>query len=123
MPDLRAHKRQVQSNLKFNSALNQFGQDFFDWRITTLFYTIVHYADALCAKNGYETVVDHKDRENKLYSLIPRNFFTLYRGLKNASIKSRYEVHCLGPHAAPYWNQVYQNYYSPLKSFFEKQLP
>ena len=123
MPNQQAHQRQIASNEAFYTDLNTLGQKYFDWRITTLFYIIVHYADALCAANGIPHISDHRDRETKLQNFLNQNELTLYKALKNASENARYDVGCLNKSVMAYWQSIYQNYYHPLRTSLQQRIP
>ncbi len=124
MPTKQEHQKQIGSNEGFYKELNTLlGAKYFDWKITTLFYIIIHYADALCAENGIKQIKNHKDREKHLQNFLNRTELSLYRGLKSASQTARYEVGCLDKSAMKYWQDVYKNYYDPLRTSLQKKIP
>jgi hypothetical protein len=123
MPKQKEHQRQIASNEAFYADINKLGQKYFDWRITTLFYIIVHYADALCAANGIVQISNHEKRAKELKKLLSPADFSLYLGLKDASRKARYEVGCLDKSANDYWQNVYRRYYHPLRTSLKNKIP
>jgi hypothetical protein len=121
MPGKGKHKEQIESNKQFFSFINKDESKFFDWNITVLFYTILHYADAFCAGKGYSKIENHKERNKLLYDFLEEKDYRLYLRLLNASKDSRYEVRCLGEKARNYCLQIHQDVYIPLKTLFEQK--
>jgi len=122
MPNKNKHLQQIQSNKDFFEKIrDDYDTKFFDWKITTLFYTILHYAEALCSNRGSHSR-DHREREEKLEKILPNSELRLYRRLKNESKASRYGVECLGKQAQERCLKVYQELYVPLQDYFEREI-
>ena len=59
--------RQAKHNEKFHSSTCEyFPDDFYDWKITTLFYTAIHYVKALSNQNGISIGEDHYQIRNNI---------------------------------------------------------
>jgi len=84
------HNRVAQHNEKANRYV-QVKPEFVDWDVTTLFYSALHYADAILSRTyNAPDFNNHDDRE----SFMRRNnipFYSPYRQLREASQKARYD--------------------------------
>lgn len=120
MPKLVLHEGQIASNEAFYKELNQNGSNYYDWLITILFYTILHYADAYCAKvnKGIIKFENHRSRETRLNSLIEEKYYYMYLQLKNRSRMARYDVAMIGDDANAQWSNIYKDLYLPLRTYF-----
>jgi len=122
MPNKNKHLQQIESNKDFFKKIrDNYDTKFFDWKITTLFYTILHYAEALCATKGCH-YRKHRERQEKLERLLPDPEYRLYLRLKNESENSRYKVRCLDSQARERCLKVYQHLYVPLLDYFERKI-
>jgi hypothetical protein len=117
MPSLEKHKQQTVINDDFYAETNNKQLEFYDWKITIMFYSILHQVDAVAAKNGFENIRNHKDREAKIKGLLTRNEMDLYFELKSRSRLSRYECTYMDKSksktACLY---IYKKFYLPLKN-------
>lgn len=121
MPSLKKHKEQIKSNEGFFSDISdKFDGKYYDWKITTLFYVIVHYAEALCAKHGHHSK-DHRARSTFLYKKLSSEDYSKYEQLKDASQRSRYKADYLTGKASQYCLSVFNKLYKPLKKAFEEK--
>jgi len=121
MPSLDEHKRQADANKKFFCEISrEFNSQYFDWKITTLFYEIVHCAEQLAAKHGIHNN-SHIEREGFLGQFLENSHLGLYRQLKNASRRSRYEVKDLSQASRAYCMGIFQNTYLPLRQAFDNK--
>lgn len=121
MPTVDEHKRQADANKSFFADIaKEFNSKYFDWKITTLFYEIVHCAEQFAAKNGVHHR-RHKDREDFLYKTLDSDDYNLYRQLKNAGRRSRYDVKDLTSASRAYCIQIYNNSYAPLRQAFDNR--
>lgn len=89
---------EIQTNLnqaKHNeSFLAQIGEDFYDWRVTTLFYIAVHYLRAFACYLETDAGSTHEEMESKAkqYPLHIKDWaWQHYKRLKNYSREARYD--------------------------------
>ncbi len=96
---MQKHLEQASHNLNFHQCIEeQFTDNFFDWKITTLFYIAVHWLKALSIKRGHDIGDTHieidrnvnPNREDAPYK-IPRNAWRDYKSLQKYSHTARYE--------------------------------
>ena len=90
MPSRDEHITQARHNAAFYAAIDRVG--FPDWAVTVLFYTALHYVDALLAEKGNIDPTKHtlrSDVVSRLAELKP--VYGDYEFLKNASYNSRYK--------------------------------
>ena len=121
MPDLNAHRQQIANNTNFFKDINKnFDGKYFDWKITTLFYTILHCIEALGAKGGRH-LKKHIDRESFVSVTLEREEIAHYRLLYNASRRSRYDACYLTRDARDYCIELYRDTYLPLKKAFDEK--
>lgn len=96
---MQKHIDQASHNQKFHDSIDsQFGGEFYDWKITVLFYVAIHYLKALASKKGMDIGDTHHEIE---YSVNPdrvsskmkitRTAWREYKNLFNYSRTSRYE--------------------------------
>lgn len=90
MPTRDEHLAQARHNADFYSTVDKAGYK--DWAATVLFYTALHYVDALLATKGMHPP-KHKTRDVAVSSVFElRPIFSHYSALKNASYNARYNV-------------------------------
>jgi len=90
---------QASHNQKFHDCIEgQFANDFFDWKITVLFYVAIHWLKALGIKRGYNLGETHYEIECKVnpgrdnaQCKITRNAWREYKSLYTYSRTARYE--------------------------------
>ena len=123
MPQKNQHLQQYQHNKDFlTKVCKDYDSNYFDWKITTLFYSILHYADALLADRMGHHPKEHSDRVERLERIIPDKEYRLYLRLMNACRNSRYEIKYLGKKGQPACLRYYQDCYIPLKTYFKKAI-
>lgn len=96
---MQKHINQANHNHDFHDCLQEkFNDKFFDWKITVLFYTAIHYLKALSAKRGKDIGFTHKEIENavnpdKFSTTMPikKGAWTDYKALYRYSKTARYE--------------------------------
>jgi hypothetical protein len=115
MPDLVKHREQIVSNEDFFVRINEKDPKFYDWNLTVMFYTILHYSDAFLFLKGYRDIEGYKKRESLIDQFFSKDERAKYRNLKNASVDSRYKVLCLGGQAQHRCIHIHQNIFTPLK--------
>ena len=92
MPDIQAHRQQVQHNRQVISHLQQGSDTYLDWVVTLLFYTALHLVDQVLYHNAQLNPRNHRQRhaaiakEPALAQIYPD-----YRELEHQSRRSRYE--------------------------------
>lgn len=122
MPNFNAHKQQIENNTNFFKDINdKFNNKYFDWKVTTLFYTILHCVEALGAKRNGRHITNHQDREAFVHSTLEPGEYAQYRLLANASRRSRYDADLFSQAARNYCIDVYKNTYLPLKNTFDNK--
>ena len=114
--------QQYQHNKDFLDKMSKdYDSNYFDWKITTLFYIILHYADALLAGRGHHPG-GHPKREAMLEGIMPDREYRLYLRLWNASVDSRYKTKFLGRDTRPACLRYYQECYIPLQAYFKSAI-
>ena len=91
--------KQAAHNEEFHlSICTQFSDDFFDWKITCIFYTALHYLKALASYRNVDLGQKHTDifrsinpRNNLRVMQIPSNMFDKYDEMFRYSHSSRYD--------------------------------
>ena len=90
---------QATHNEEFHSCLcENFTEKFYDWRITSLFYTAIHYLKALALKRGIDIGQTHHEIElnvnpdrNNCKMRIKKGAWSDYKSLLQYSRTSRYD--------------------------------
>jgi hypothetical protein len=96
---MQQHIDQASHNQKFHDSIDtQFGELFYDWKITVLFYVAIHYLKALAAHKGIDIGETHYEIEQSVNPdrhsakmRITRNAWREYKNLFNYSRTARYE--------------------------------
>jgi hypothetical protein len=93
------HLAQATHNQKFHDTIdNNFNEQFYDWKITVLFYVAIHYLKALASHRNIDIGETHyeieqsvnPDRANSKMK-ITRGAWREYKNLFNYSRTARYE--------------------------------
>lgn len=94
MPALQQHIAQVVRNEEFANTIGGFQARFTQWEITALFYSGLHYMDALLATQGHHPS-NHQERRRLVGQLtsLQREYENLY----DLSIKARYDTNEFTP--------------------------
>jgi hypothetical protein len=119
MPNAESHKKQIKINEDFYTETNKKQLIFYDWKITIMFYIILHYVDTIAAKQNIIKIKDHNERKRMIHihNLLDRNEKNLYFELYDRSKLSRYECEYLNKkRAQSECLYVYDNLYMPLKN-------
>lgn len=81
-----------------DSIDTQFGSQFYDWKITVLFYVAIHYLKALASQKGIDIGETHHEIEQSVNPdrhaakmRFNRNAWREYKNLLNYSRTARYE--------------------------------
>lgn len=93
--------KQALHNERFHSnTCEHFPDDYYDWKITTLFYVAIHYVKALANQNGIDIGTDHFSIRNNIkpptaHNAKPamafnKNAYGLYDYMYRTSQTSRY---------------------------------
>ncbi len=92
MPNTAEHINQAQHNEAFFNSMDQMDQSVYsDWAMTVLFYTALHYVDALLAQHGILGPGGHDVRDNHVARQSElRPISHLYFRLKSRSRNARY---------------------------------
>ncbi len=94
MPGKSAHIKKAERNLKLSEEdiFNPEKTKYLDWYVTTLFYTAVHYVDAILATIDIHPT-QHKYRKSLVYKVSPLPLIQHeYSMLIQASRRSRYDI-------------------------------
>lgn len=83
-----SHSQQAKHNKEFLNKIKSF--DFFDWTVTVMFYTALHYIDFFLAKKNIHPV-SHRDRSNIVGRKLGFNIYEKFRELENFCFMARYE--------------------------------
>jgi len=91
LPTKAEHKAKAEHNEYFVSTL---GNPFFDWQVTALFYSALHYIQAYFVAKGINPPPSTHTMRNNHVSNDPtlRTIYVDYRELQNESRSSRYGV-------------------------------
>ena len=93
------HIKQARHNKEFHDCIeDKFPNQFYDWKITILFYTALHYLKALAENRGINIGNTHYDIENSVNPerngrtmTISKNAWLEYKALFRYSQTARYE--------------------------------
>jgi hypothetical protein len=96
---MQQHIDQARHNEDFHDSIEaNFSGQFYDWKITVLFYVAIHYLKALAAKRGIEIGETHYDIEHNVNPdrtgrrmQITKNAWREYKNLFLYSRTARYE--------------------------------
>ena len=83
------HLALAHANEEFLGEIRSTGH--LDWTVTVLFYTALHYADAVLARFHSAHPTDHQDRARQLSSPSYSSLHDSYRRLQDRSRAARYE--------------------------------
>lgn len=116
MPTEAQHFAQAEKNERLRyllSSSSSSGENFPDWEIVTLFYSALHYVDAVLATQGVHPN-GHNDRNTRVTNLpdvgsIATNYVNLYHRSKNA----RYDL-VRFPQAAV--ERIEEDLFNPVKA-------
>ncbi|MBK8672427.1 MAG: HEPN domain-containing protein [Bacteroidetes bacterium] len=76
--------KQASHNEDFHNCLcDNFDHKFYDWKITTVFYTAIHYLKALADKKGINIGQTHYDIENNINPKKYKPSMSLSKGAYN----------------------------------------
>ena len=90
MPSRDEHLAQARHNTQFYTTVDK--GTFRDWAVTVLFYTGLHYVDALFAEKRNIHPTSHTARSDEVArSTELRPVYVNYEALKNASYNARYK--------------------------------
>lgn len=96
MPDSPAHFRQAQRNLKVVAWLNSSDTSYWDWQITTLFYSALHLINGHIVATEGTFYNSHAEVRNCIHwqsgrkASLPREIGLAYEKLQLLSRKARY---------------------------------
>lgn len=97
MPDSASHFRQAERNLKVVEWLNSSPNHYWDWQVTTLFYSALHLINGhICETDGgfynthssVQSIIYYKNTQSK--ASLPREIGIAYEKLQLLSRKARY---------------------------------
>jgi hypothetical protein len=93
MPKIRDHIGQARHNEQFFSSLDINATPFLDWVVNGIFYSAIHYLDSYLANKGKHPG-NHQERIRLIWAEpdLGRQFFRLYRPLKDDSEEGRYNM-------------------------------
>lgn len=91
---MQNHLNQAKHNEKFHNAIcDKFDDCYFDWKITSLFYSAIHYLKALSSKKNIDIGDTHHEIEKNINPFSPgasmRLAKTPYRNYKDLYSYSR----------------------------------
>lgn len=100
MAEFNDYIAQAKSNLAFLNHVDSNIPDFWDWKVTTVFYTAVHLMNAHLKRTLGYTYRTHKEVEFALnfanttsLGKVDQNTYVAYSSLSKLSRRSRYIVH------------------------------
>lgn len=96
---MQNHLDQATHNRDFHTCIDaEFNDQFYDWKITVLFYVAIHWLKALAAKRGIDIGETHFDIEQNVnpdrhnsQMRITKGAWREYKNLFNYSRTARYE--------------------------------
>ena len=90
MPSRDEHLEQARHNTKFRATIDKVA--FKDWTATVIFYTAIHYIDAVLATKGNIHPSNHPTRDQAVAASTElKPIYTHYAKLKNTSYNARYK--------------------------------
>jgi hypothetical protein len=115
MPDEDSHLQQAHRNEQCYQALTSINPSrFADWEVTTLFYSALHYTEALCARYGsdYPHPTSHSERKKELANQVDLDTFDNYCSLHDHSEEARYNTIPFSEDEVAY---LHEDYYLPIR--------
>jgi hypothetical protein len=96
---MKKHIEQACHNENFHNSISEhFSNDYYDWKITVLFYVAIHYLKALAEQKRIKIGETHYEIENNINPIkndakmrITKGAWDLYRNLFNYSRTARYD--------------------------------
>ncbi len=96
---MNQHLLQVKHNERFHQSIEtQFADQFYDWKVTVLFYVAIHCLQTLAAQKGINIGNSHYEIENNINPdrhnakmRITKGAWRQYKNLMEYSRTSRYE--------------------------------
>ncbi|HEV8714251.1 MAG TPA: HEPN domain-containing protein [Candidatus Binatia bacterium] len=126
------HIRQALHNEELFKKLTAKPFEAYDWAITVMFYCILHFVDAYLRKNWNVIPQGHtasarsgtiKDgRNDYVKKYMPRQVYSDYRMLYDASMRARYEGAYLSPQGISTYQKLFANEFTRLRQFFRQHL-
>ena len=99
MASFSEHLKQAEHNLDFLKSISKDYSEYWDWRVTTTFYTAVHIINAHLDKSVNKHYRSHQDVSLALnpnialsISKVPMDVYLAYEKLSNLSRRSRYLI-------------------------------
>ena len=128
---VQEHQQQARRNEGLAQRLGISPLRTYDWAITVLFYSILHFVDAyLLQRHGIVPRGHTATRDRRTGQQIPgRNDYVrrhlpqialAYQFLYSASRRARYEGAYLGPNSAGYYQRVRDNEFATARQFFRQ---
>ena len=91
MPSTDEHLRQAKQNEGFVDSFDLKSSPYLDWALTGIFYSAVHYIEAVLAINGKHPIV-HSQRNTWICMYINNSdIYDAHRDLKDDSRDARYK--------------------------------
>lgn len=110
------HLLQAERNSRCYDALTEINPNrFTEWEVTTLFYSALHYTEALFARYGsdYPHPQNHSERKIELANQVGPDIFDSYCNLHDFSEEARYDTE---PFSEADVARLHAEYYLPVKN-------
>jgi len=118
MPSIDQHLEQAKHNEHFFGGIDR--EAFADWAMTALFYSGLHWIDALLASKNIHPA-DHLRRDNLVWKTIElRPIAKDYMSLKGKSVNARYD--CF-PFNRVHVNEAENRHFKAIKAELRKYFP
>jgi len=127
------HLRQARHNENLAQKLGSRPLEAYDWAITVMFYSLLHFVDAYLLQQGIPLPKGHTARlDRKTGQMTPgrndcvkqhlRQIYGAYKRLYDASIRARYEGAYLTPSSIRDYQDLKTNQFDRARGFFRQQL-
>lgn len=124
MPQSKFHLDQARKNEEFFRQFDLATSRYFDWAVTALFYSALHYLDACLHEHrprqqlaGY-----HPETHEQRTPLIGRNFPRVYRSYRELKDRSEDARYLLKPFTPEDVRSLEQRDFTSIKSFARSRL-
>jgi hypothetical protein len=128
---VQEHLQQARHNEALASQLSTLPLAAYDWAITVLFYSVLHFVDAYLLQRysivpqGHVAIRDRRTgqripgRNDYVRQHLPQ-IAPAYQLLYSASRRARYEGAYLGPNSAGYYQNLRSNEFAGARRFFRQ---
>lgn len=85
------HAQKAQRNQEFSEKIGELSSPYYEWQVTVIFYTALHYLQAYFSDKTKYYPQTHEERDGLILKTTPLTpIYDNYRELKQLSLRCRY---------------------------------